>query len=1000
MDFRSINAGRSNTAILPFLQGRLPHLMSLMVAGAAFVPLAHAQDAALPAAVPVAEVAPEVAAGPVSEPAAEVAPEAVEEVVVTGSRISRNGYDTPTPVTVLGQADLEAAASPNIADFVNQLPSVSGSVTPSTSNRSLSSGSAGVNTVSLRGLGPTRTLILLDGHRSVGSLSNGTVDINTIPQGLIKSVEVVTGGASATYGSDAVAGVVNFILDRKYTGLKADVSAGETTYGDDKTWNATLTGGTPFADGRGHVLFNGQMTRRDGVYGMGSRDWARNGMYLTNNPAYAAGNGQPEYLASKHSGLNTLTGGGIITAGPLRGTYFGPGGTINHYNYGDNYLTDTAKPSVWSTGGDWQESQHDQLTSLQPEERTDGLFGRLSYDLTDNVGIFGEASWNRSRALQWGGQQTDKANIAIKGDNAFIPQDLRDQWDLANPGVAFPGFTMGSWNADIPTRESDNERRVQRYVLGAEGHFDLWTPWKWDGYYQKGITNADERLYAANRQKLGWAQDAVVDPGTGDIVCRAVLDGVAGADGCVPFNRMGIGVNADGAYDYFMGNPSRKQKFQQDVAAVNFSTNIVNPWLDPIGIAFGIEHRRESISGHVDEQYESGWIVGNFLPTNGNYNVTEEYLETLVPLPLGFEFNGAVRATNYSESGEVTTWKTGLTWSPIDDVKLRATRSRDIRAPNLSELFQAGTSNTNSLGDPWTTGAAPRYTQTVTGNRELKPEEADTLGLGLVYRPSFLPGFGASIDYYDIKLNGAIDSLTPQDIMDRCAAGNADLCNRITAVVDGNETHYGSDWGSESGPNGTVSEYLILNSPYNFVQQRARGIDLEMSYQFALGNGDMMLRALGTHYLEMSADNGVNASTDVVGQNTGNGPPDWVYRVSATYNVDRWMVQLTGRGLSSGVYDNTYVECSSACPASTTDHHTIADNKIGGAFYVDTYLAYTIPFTRVSSQIYFKVNNLFNKDPEPVGVGPSDSSNVEPGINRALYDYLGRVFRLGVRVEW
>lgn len=956
--------------------GRARRVLALMALASAASPAVRAQEAPPPADV--------------------VDAAAVEEVVVTGSRISRNGYDTPTPVTVVGEADIESAASPNIADFVNQLPAVSGSVTPATSNRSLSSGSAGVNTVSLRGLGPTRTLVLLDGHRSVGSLANGTVDVNTIPQGLVKSVEVVTGGASATYGSDAVAGVVNFILDRQYTGLKADVNAGETTYGDDKTWNATLTGGTPFAEGRGHVLFNAQMTRRDGVYGLGGREWARNGMHLTTNPAYAAGNGQPEYLASTRSGLNTLTGGGIITKGPLRGIYFGPGGAINHYNYGENYSSVTN--SVWSIGGDWQQSQHDQYTSLQPEERMDGVFGRASFALTDKVELFGEASWNKSRASQWGGQQTDKANITIKGDNAFIPQDLRDLWALQNPGTSFPDFTMGSWNADIPTRESNNQREVQRYVIGAEGSFDLYSAWKWDAYYQKGITKANEQLYAANRQRLSWAQDAVVDSSTGDIVCRATLQGVSGAEGCVPFNRMGIGVNEPGAYDYFMGTPWRDQQFEQDVAALNFSTNVVNPWLDPIGIAFGVEHRRESISGYVEDQYASGWIVGNFLATHGDYNVTEEYLETLVPLPLGFEFNGAVRATNYSESGSVTTWKAGLTWSPIDDVKLRATRSRDIRAPNLSELFQAGVKNTNSLSDPWS-AATPRYTQTVTGNRSLEPEEADTLGLGLVYRPSFLRGFGASVDYYDIKLNGAIDSLEPQEIMDRCAAGNLDLCERISAVVGGTELAYGNGWDYQSGP-GTVSEYLILNSPYNFVQQRARGVDLEMSYQFALGGGDMMLRALATHYLEMSENNGVDAPIDRVGQNTLSGPPDWVYRLSATYNVDRFTMQVTGRGLSSGVYDNTYIECQSNCPASTTDHHTIADNKIGGAFYVDTYLAYAIPVGPVSSQIYFKVNNLFNKDPEPVGLGPGDSSNVEPGINRALYDYLGRTFRLGVRFEW
>lgn len=980
---------------------------ALMAVGIADV---HAQ--ALPEA-PTPEAAASESPAEEATPAATVeaataAEPDVEEVIVTGSRIARSGYDTPTPVTVIGEEDIAASASPNIADFVNQLPSVSGSVTPATSNRSLSSGAAGVNTVSLRGLGPARTLVLLDGHRSVGSLANGTVDVNTIPQGLVKNVEVVTGGASATYGSDAVAGVVNFILDRDYTGIKLNLDAGETTYGDDKTWSAALTGGTPFADGRGHALFNAQMTRRDGIYGA-DREWARNGTHMTINPAYAPGNGLPEYLVSNRSGLNTLTGGGIITADafptgdPLRGIYFGPGGTINNYDYGENYQLD--RPSVWSIGGDWEESQHNQLTSLQPEERMDGLFARLSYEMFENTEVFAEASWNKSRALQWGGAQTDKANISIRGDNAFIPQELRDMWALENPGVAFPNFTMGSWNADIPTRESDNERTVQRYVVGVEGGFALFGgDWKWDSYYQHGVTDADERLYAANRARLTWAQDAVVDPSSGDIVCRATLNGVAGAEGCVPFNRMGIGVNEPGAYDYFMGNPYRAQQFKQDVGAVNFSTNVANPWLDPIGVAFGLEHRRESISGSVEEQYNTGWIVGNFLPTEGDYNVTEGYLELLVPLPKGFEFNGGTRLTNYSESGSVTTWKAGLSWSPIDDLRLRATRSRDIRAPNLTELFQAGTSNTNSLSNPWAADgsaeATPRYTQTITGNLDLKPEEADTLGLGLVYRPSFLPGFGVSVDYYDIELNGAIDTLSPQDIVDRCDAGNTDLCGRIRAVANGETLIYGEDWDDITGPGAGVTEFLIANSPYNFVVQRARGVDLELSYELPLGDGQMMLRALGTRALEMSESNGVDAPTDRVGENAGVGPADWIYRLSAAYSIDRVTMQVTGRGVSSGVYSNEYVECQSACPASTADNHTIYDNTIGGAFYIDTYFAYDVPMGGVNSQFFFKINNFFNEDPEPVGLGPSDSSNVEPGINRSLYDYLGRTFRLGVRIEW
>ncbi len=929
-----------------------------------------------------------------------------EEITITGSRIARNGYDQPTPVTVIGLQEIQAAAPANIADFVNQIPSVAGSVTPSNTQRQLSGGAGGINTINLRSLGTTRTLVLLDGHRSVGSLASGTVDVNTIPQGLVKSVEVVTGGASSVYGSDAVAGVVNFILDRTYTGLKGELSYGETTYGDDDTWRATLTGGTSFAGGRGHALLSGNILRRGGVYGSGSRPWTDRAIHLIQNPAYQAGNGLPEYVASYQSGLNTVTGGGIITsAGPLRGIYFGQGGIVNRYDYGDNRSVANnvaTNNSAWTQGGDYLLSQHYYGTSIQPEENLSSVFGRVSFDVLDNLQVFTEISYNLSKQRSWGGYHTDKANVTILRDNAFIPAAV-----LALLPANAAGFTLGTWNQDIPTRESRYDRDVQRYLFGVEGAFGLLnTSWKWDGYYQRGIMNAKEGLVSANRVKLGYAQDAIRNA-SGTIVCRPTTARLADPlfAGCVPFNRMGIDVNSQAAIDYIMGTPYDDRRLQQDVAALNFSTNLNNPWLDVIGLAFGIEHRKEQISGYVPPEYTAGWYSGNFTATNGSYTVTEGYAETAVPLPFKVEFTGAARYTHYSESGDVVTWKAGLSWQPISDIRLRVTRSRDIRAPNLSELFQGGSRNTNSIGDPWQNNAPVRYTQTVTGNLALEPEKADTWGVGAVFRPSFVPGLGFSIDYYDIKIDDAIGTLGAQDIVDRCFTGNVELCQRLQAITPSGTIAYGSPGFGSAGPGTGVGEYLIANSPYNFLSNRARGIDLEASYQFDMTSiatalaGKINLRAIATHYLEASESNGVQAPTDSVGENTGGGPPDWTYRVTLGYALKDFSMQVIGRGVSSGVYNNRWVECASACPASNTINRTIADNHVDGAFYLDTYFAYDIPVGQVKSQLYFRVANLLNKDPAPIGKGPSDTSNVDLGINQTMYDYLGRTFRVGIRFD-
>ncbi|KPF72176.1 hypothetical protein IP88_10285 [alpha proteobacterium AAP81b] len=964
-------------------------LGGLLLTGAS---AAYAQAAAPPPAAPPAT--PSAAADTAVDAEADAA-----EITVTGSRITRSGFDQPTPVTVVSTADIQAAAPANIADFVNQIPSVAGSVTPANSQRNLSAGTVGVNTVNLRNLGSNRTLVLIDGKRSVGSTAQGTVDINTIPQGLVKSVEVVTGGASSVYGSDAVAGVVNWILDRSFTGLKGEFTAGETTYGDDNTYRVSLTGGFDFAGGRGHILLNGDFVRRGGVFGA-PRPWAEQGVHLTQNPYYTTTNGAPELLVSAQSGLNTLTGGGIITSGVARGTYFGPGGSVNQYNYGPNRVNN----SPWTIGGDYRQSLHYFGTSIQPAEALEGVFGRASYKIWDNFEVFTEITYNRSASTNWGGYGTDKANVTIRTENPFVPASVRAQLQAANQ----TSFTLGTWNADLPTRLSENERKVQRYVFGFEGNFGLiGLNWNFDGYYQKGKTRSFENVVATNQTQIRYAQDAVRNS-SGEIVCRVTRDGSTDplAVGCVPYNRMGIGVNSAAAIDYVSGRPSRVQYFEQDVLAFNFNTKIANGWVDDIGLAFGLEHRKEQISGTVAPGSQSGWIAGNYLATNGSYSVTEGYVETLVPLPWKFEFTGAARVTAYSQSGTVVTWKAGLTWQPIDGLRLRVTRSRDIRAPNLSELFQAGTRNTNSVSDPWQNNAAVRYTQTVTGNLALQPEKADTWGFGLVYRPEFIPGLGFSVDYYDIDISGAIGTLGPQAIVDRCFDGNVELCQRLQAIVNNSPIAFGSPGFSLANGAPGVQEFLIANSPYNFLSQRSRGIDIEASYTFDLEKifpkapGTVTLRGLATHFIEATQSNGVDAPTNSAGENAFGGPPDWNYRVTLGYKVDNFELQLVGRGISDGVYNNDFVECTTACPATNSINRTIANNRIKGAFYFDTYLAYTLPIDRVKPQLFLRVNNLFNRDPVLIGKGPSDNSNVDVGINQTLYDFLGRTFRVGVRFNF
>ncbi|MGC1271279.1 MAG: TonB-dependent receptor plug domain-containing protein, partial [Croceibacterium sp.] len=619
--------------------------------------------AAFPAAAYAAEdvPVPAVETAEAAEPA-----DAGETILVTGSRIVRNGNDAPTPVSVISTEEIQAESPANIADFVNTLPSVSGSQTAANNSGSLSNGQSGISALNLRSLGQNRTLVLLDGQRSVGSTATGLVDINTFPQALISRVEVVTGGASSVYGSDAVAGVVNFILDRNYTGIKADYEYGVTTYGDMPNHKVSLTGGTEFAGGRGHVVASAEYYTQDGISTI-DRDWNTTGYFQIDNPAYTATNGQPARLITSNIGSSNFAPGGLIASGPLRGTYFG---TINPAT-GKAVTGNAAYGQVagqWMVGGDWQylSEGHVSSNSLTNDENRLALFGRASYELADFLTVFGQASFSKFDGTSYY-QQTPSVGVVIQRDNAFLPDNIRALMLTNN----LTSITMGTSNAGIPAAGADTSREVQRYVIGGEGDFSTGSlDWRWDGYFQYGRTKTRETLINTwQNSRMAAMQDAIVFNGV--VTCRVNTDASTTNDlpGCVPINRIGVGGVTPEALDFlFAIYPERQQFITQQVGGLNFSTpEIFSTWAGPVSLAFGGEWRKESVDGVVDPiNFNSTWLYGNFKVTSGSYTVKEAYAETLVPLADGLEFNGAFRMTDYSISGTVETWKAGLTWQPID----------------------------------------------------------------------------------------------------------------------------------------------------------------------------------------------------------------------------------------------------------------------------------------------------------------------------------------------
>lgn len=960
-------------------------------------------------------------AGWAQTPPVELDEAAAEEggILVTGTRIARDGYDAPTPVSVISAKELKSEAPANVADFVNTLPSVKGSSTASNSSGSLSNGLAGVASINLRGLGATRTLVLFDGQRSVASATSGVVDVNTFPQALIERVEVVTGGASSAYGSDAVSGVVNFILDKKYTGLKGEYEHGVTTYDDNPNDKFTLTAGTPFAGGKGHILVSGEYFKQKGVPTI-ARKWNEAGYFQIDNPAYTATNGLPARLVQTGIGPGQFTPGGLISAGPFRGTYFGTLDPVtNRATTGQLAFGPTN--GQWMVGGDYRYTRqgHVSSNSLAPDEDRKSIFGRASYEFSPAFELFAQMAYSRYEGQSFY-QQTPSVGVTIQVAptaanggliNAYLPASFVTAVNAYN---AIPTnvtkvntVAIGTSNAGIPAAGSDNTREIYRAVIGASGEFGIGgIDAKWDAYAQHGQTKTNELLTNTwNTARMTLAQDAVFAPAgntagiaAGTIVCRSTL--TAPTNGCVPINRIGVGGVTMAALDYILngGNqPLRQQTLKEDVAAVNFSTNdLFTNWAGPVSIAIGAEYRKESVDGVVDPQFNSGWLYGNYLVTKGSFDVKEAYLETIFPIMSNMDFNGAARMTNYSTSGTVVTWKGGLTYQPIPDVKFRGTISRDIRAPNLGELFAPGTARTNTVNVPLTGGGqrTDQFTEQTVGNPLLNPEVAKTYGGGVVLTPEFLPGFAASVDYYDITLSGAINNLLAQSTVTLCyEQANPTACANIT---------------TNAGVGVTTAGALITGIklvPINFVSQKSRGIDFEASYRADLGAGQISLRALATHYISYQVNNGIDFPVEAAGVNYGgNGygnTPNWTYRLTNTYDIGDWSFNLTGRGLSGGVYDNSYIECQTGCPTSTVKNRTINNNRIAGAFYLDFQTNYAFEVKGAKAQAFLSVRNLLNTDPVPVGNGPTGNNTpAYPQTNRNLYDTMGRVFRFGLRVSY
>ncbi|MEQ8743002.1 TonB-dependent receptor [Parasphingorhabdus sp.] len=884
-------------------------------------------------------------------------------IVVTASRIQRDGFDAPTPTTVLDSSELDTMAQASIADAVNTIPAFQPSRTPSTNT--LNAVSAGANFLDLRGIGPNRTLVLLDGRRVAPTTDTNLVDANLFPSALVKRVEVVTGGASAAWGSDAVAGVANFILDSEFEGIKGQAQFGRSWESDGDEYKVAAAYGGSFAGGRGHILLGGEIYDNAGILKQSSRDWGRKKWQLIGNPAYTPTNGEPLRVISQNVNQSLTTYGGLIVSGPLRGTQFGPGGAPTQFQYG-------AISSIFQIGGDGLNLGQD-VAIYQPNDRQN-LFGRITFDVSDRTTIFAEAGYARSHSDNAIFPAWNFGNILVRDDNAYLPESIRQAMAANN----VTSFAMGRINRDFGAISSDNTAETERSVVGARGEFG--GDWSWDVYYQHGKTTNKVSLYnnpiVAN---LRLATDAVVNPVNGQIVCRSTL--TEPDNGCVPINLFGPNAaTGSPALDYVLGAAQTQYNLGQHVVAANIQAPPIALWAGDMIIAAGVEYREESVSSVADQlSLTNSFLTGNFQEIEGSRNIKEGYLEAVIPLVRDvpffelLELNLAGRVTDYSTSGSVFTWKVGLSHQVSDDLRFRGTYSRDIRAPNLNELFNPASTTFATIFDPFQNSSVT-IQQIQRGNTALQPEKGTTWTVGAIYEPSWLDGFRVSLDYFDIDLQGAISLLGIQDTIDRCFDGNVALCEFLNRDSSGTLTS-------------------IVRTNFNLAARSTAGFDIEAAYELPLSKiskglgGTLGFQVYGSHVRKLVFDDGTVAIDRAGSLSAGTqGIPEWRWTGSATYKSGPFTGSVQARYISGGKYDATWGPLD------------INDNSIPSVTYVNLYAAYDIVRSEGdrSLTVFASVDNVFDRDPPIVA-----SSFFAPlASNPALYDFQGRFVSVGARFKF
>jgi outer membrane receptor protein involved in Fe transport len=970
--------------------------------------------------------------------AQEAQPSSVEEITVTGSRITRDGMTTPTPVTAITAEDMQMMAPGQFIDSLDYLPPFFMNDAPDTAaSKSQSAGAANVN---LRGLGANRTLVLLDGRRMVPSNRLGAVDINLFPEAMVERVEVVTGGASAVYGTDAVAGVVNFILKDDFEGFDVHTQLGATDRSDGEHKEVSLAYGTDLGE-RGHLMVSGEWYDAHKIETLEGRDWFKS-WGLIQNPVP----GGPRDLVRPNVASYTYTAGGLINS-TLPGAGSGadrvptaihryeflPDGSAQPFVPGNLVGANPATgPRVATPGGSYGTHQitnggsgwdavTDRGGSLVPATERGSLFAHYDFALSDTTTLYAQVLAGNNEVNSVGTLPLGIAGWAgtVYSGNPFLPDNIQQLMTANN----IQSFTLERYHttADLARDRFVTDNDTRALTFGADrdierGAFEGWTM---GGYAQLGTNdNRITQVDFIRSDRLPEAMDAVRHPTTGEIVCRASLFDPARYGDCVPINLLGVGRASQAAIDYVLtGDQYVLAETKQNVVEFSMQGEIGDGFgAGAISLAFGAGWREESIdqtlgpddiiarslppadnavarpdcvSNAVDllnppagctgirgvpPQFAATpneiFIFTNVQPISGEYSVSEVFAETLLPLVAGvrgveqLDLSLSARYADYEGSGGIWAWKAGLDWQIHEAVRLRTTLSRDIRAATLSERFdRQGVGS--AVNDPVFGGLNYTTTQIIGGNPNLNPEEADTLAFGVVWQPGFLDGFSMSADYYEIDIAGALAQIGVQTIVDQCFNFSV-LCDKITRDPVTNRV--------------TIVDNAFVNQD----AARVVGTDVEIGYRKQLeGGGTLSARLLATWLNENSTTARGAAKRDVAGE-TGDGSlPEFKSTTYLRYEKGPFSLFAQERFIGSGTLDFDDIEGV-----------TIDDNSVDSRYYTDVGFTWGPERSGTSWELFFNVQNLFDRDPPPA---PSFAQFSGTRItNDRLFDFYGRRYVIGI----